>query len=164
MNFRYKETPPVLLSPLSSPAPRAVEMEQLYSGVSFLPYAPSKKEIRLATKYEMETIIYPRAIMEYEVIQPVTGHCNNLMEAFERSWIPELGEVTFTMLKYASGLSFEDVLGGCLDAYLNNDQWILARFGMNRWMDKKFYYTSATKLIRRNEAKDPRWLREVYRG
>lgn len=166
MSDEYRFEPPTLLSPLSSPAPRAVEMEQLFPDIKFLPYKPTKREIRLATKYKMETILYPRAVMEYETLEPLYDHedLRTLLRAFERCWIPALGEVTFTMLKFSSGLSFEEVLGLSLDAYINRDEWILTRFGMTRWEGGKFYYTSATKLMPRTESKDPKWLTEVYRG
>lgn len=166
MSDEYRYEPPVLLSPLSSPAPRAVEMEQLFPNIKFLPYKPAKREIRMANKYKMKAILYPRAIMEYETLDPLndTKSTQILLRAFERSWLPALGEVTFTMLKFSSGLSFEEVLGLSLDAYVNRDEWILTRFGMDRWEGGRFYYTSATKLMPRKEAKDPKWMAEIYRG
>ena len=166
MSDEYRYEPPQLLSPLSSPAPRAVEMEQLFPGITFLPYQPAKREIRIATKYKMKAILYPRAIMEYETLEPLNDAkgTQTLLRAFERCWIPSFGEVTFTMLKFSSGLSFEEVLRLSLDAYVNRDEWILTRFGMNRWEGGKFYYTSVTKLMPRLEAKDPKWMTEIYRG
>jgi len=164
MKFQYTEEPPPMLSPLSSPAPRAVEMEQLYPGVQFLPQQPSKMEIRIANKFGMPTLTYPLAILEYETLQPVSGLTTELLKAFERCWIPEIGEVSFTTLKYATGLSFEEVMGGCLDAYINHDHWVFTRLYLHRWEEGKFYYTVVGKLVRRGEEKDPKWLREVYRG
>ena len=164
MSDEYRYEPPVLQG--ETPEGCASEMEILFPGIQFLPYKPAKREIRMATKYKMKTILYPRAIMEYETLEPLqdTSGLKSLMRAFERCWIPSFGEVTFTMLKFSSGLSFEEVLRLSLDAYINRDEWILTRFGMNRWEGGKFYYTSATKLMPRLEAKDPKWMTEVYRG
>ena len=158
----YEENPPVLLS--DTPEQKAIEMEQLYPGIKFLPYAPEKKVIRLASKLEMPTLTYPLAIMQYEEIEPVAGHAQQMLDAFEKLWIPTFGEVSFTTLKYATGFSFETVIGTCLDCYLNQDVWLLSRFGLHRWLDEKFYYTTVRMLVRRSEKDDPKWLTEIYRG
>ena len=164
MGDEYRYEPPALQG--ETPGEQASEMETLFPGIKFLPYKPAKREIRMANKYKMKTILYPRAIMEYETLEPLKDAegTKTLLRAFERCWIPALGEVTFTMLKFSSGLSFEEVLGLSLDAYVNRDEWILTRFGMNRGEDGRFYYTSATKLMPRLEAKDSKWLTEIYRG
>ena len=166
MSFHYAEEVPVMLSPLSSSAPRAVEMEQLYPGVEFLPYKPTQLEITIAEQTVYPTLIYPRAIMPYEdePMEHDSAMTALISNAFEVAFNRAIGHVTFTTLKFVTGFSFPDLFKYVLGIYYE-DRMIL-RLGMDLYDPKShsFVYTKIHKLTTWEDRHNDKWKEDLYRG
>ena len=156
MSETYRYNPPHLEG--KTPEERAREMEAHFPDTKFIPWETSTVERSLAESTGMKAILYPRAIMDYENITPAgrEGMIPSIQRAFSSQWNRAIGHVTFTTIKFVSGLPFDEVFAACLHAYINCDDWLIVRFGMNLHQDR-FYYTHLNRFITRTEASEPRW-------
>ena len=147
-----------------TPEKQVFEIEGLFPGIKFLPFTPSKMETEIARIYKCPELLYPRAVMEYQEYEKkyVWEVVKQLLAAYKECWIPILGYVTFTMLKFETGLSFEDTLVGIYSAYLEDR--LIVRFGLDLPPEGKRLYTKVHKFTTWEERNDPKWMTEVYRG
>ena len=144
---------------------RALEMGRAFPGVKFLDYEPTPEEIAVSQLMRLPTLLLPRAIMEYDGMSQGRHDYKDwqaIMQAFSDLWRKPPGYVTFTMLKFHTGLSFESVMQILFDQYI--EDVLIVRLDVDKGIGGDWKYTRVNKIAQRSEKDDPKWKMGVYRG
>jgi len=138
-----------------TPADRACEMEALYPGLRFLPDATPIGKARLIHRLDRDALLLPRAVFDNNKVEMRYGDFNQLVAGFNACYMKQIGYVTFTALKFYTGMPFEEMFALLKKAYF--DDFLVVRWRGTLQPDQRYPFTHLAKLCRWEDRQDERW-------